>query len=143
MIVGDDIKYFQSSSGKITGRSYIDIEREARRAYNRIASQTKREPYIRSVYFRKEKIFLKPFWNHLHEKHEGDRKRRLKYFHCALDLIRNSSLPPESKNNPNSRNEIAHRFVGKTKTAEKFAVQIKEDNRTGKKYLMSVFPINK
>jgi hypothetical protein len=79
------------------------------------------------------------FWQHLNQKSRSDRVRRLKYFPCGLDLLRNSYIVPESRSNPNNRNEIVHRFAGKTKSGEIFYVQIREDRR-GNKYLMSIFP---
>ena len=45
-----------------------------------------------------------------------------------------------SKENPNRRSEIVHRFAGITAEKDLFFVQIKEEKRTGQKWLMSVFP---
>lgn len=69
--------------------------------------------------------------------------RRLKYFPCAIELIQKSRFEPESKENPNKRTEILHRFTGVTKENDIFFVQIKEDKRTGQKWLISVFPLGK
>ena len=99
---------------------------------------------MRSVYFKKEKIFLELFWRHLYEKKNfRDQLRRMKYFACAIDLIRNSHFEPISKENPNRRSEILHRFAGATIDDDLFFVQIKEDKRTGQKWFMSVFSIDK
>ena len=63
-------------------------------------------------------------------------------FRCGLDLLRNTHFIPDSRPNPNGRNEIVHRFAGKTKSGEIFYVQVREDRR-GNKYLMSIFPDDK
>jgi len=95
---------------------------------------------LRSAYFKKDKIFLHYYWEHLWAQNWRDRVRRLKYYSCALDLIKNSKSDPISKENPNKKSEILHRFAGTTKDKELFFVQIKEDKRSGEKHFMSVFP---
>jgi len=69
--------------------------------------------------------------------------RRMKFFGCALELIKNSRFEPTSKENPNKPTEILHRFAGVTKNNDLFFVQIKEDKRTSEKWLVSVFPIER
>lgn len=86
--------------------------------YRTLESKSKRKPYIRSVYFKKDKIFFDYFWKHLSQKNRRIRTARLKYFHAALDLIKNTHHHPISKENPNRREEILHRFYGLTR--EKF-----------------------
>lgn len=134
------MKAYQSKFKKLSGTDYGEIYSRALAIFKQIKSRTKRKPYIRSVYFNKEKIFLDYFWQHLQQKNWRDRDRRLKYYPCAIDLIRNSRLEPTSKQNPNKPKEILHRFAGLTKDKEVFYVQIKEDKKTDKKYFMSVFP---
>ena len=95
---------------------------------------------MRSAYFKKDKIFLDYFWQHLWQKNWRDRVRRLKYYPCALDMIRSSRVEPISKQNPNKPVEILHRFAGITKNKELFFIQIKEDRRTDQKSLISIFP---
>jgi len=131
---------YKVKSDKISGENYIDVERVARQAYRIIAGRTKRNPYIRSAYFHKDKIFLSLFWQHLMQKHEGDRKRRLRYFNCAIELLRHSTIPPETKQNPLNKNELLHRFTGQTIHGDIFIVHIAEDKRKGNKFLISVFP---
>ena len=70
-----------------------------------------------------------------------DKTRRVKYFPCALELIKNNRFDPESKENVDRRSEILHRFSGKTKNGQLFFAQIKEDKITGEKWLISVFPV--
>src|SRR5687767_15941157 len=133
---------YRTQVAKLAGTSYAEVERKARQLHNRIAARTKRNPYVRSAYFHKDKIFIKPFWEHLNQKRRRDRKRRLKYYSCAIDLLRSTRLEPESKENPNKPGEIWHRFTGVSPEGDIFYVQVKEIKRTGSKYFMSVFPPN-
>lgn len=134
------MKVYKSKLQKIPGRSYIDVERAARALHNKHAHSTKRTPYIKSAYFDKDKIFIDVFWSHLNQKPRADRKRRLKLYAAALDLIQNSRMAPVDKRNPNGKNETVYRFAGITANDELFYVQIKQDNKTSSKYFMSVFP---
>jgi hypothetical protein len=95
---------------------------------------------LRSAYFKKEKVFLDYFWQHLQEKNWRDRTRRLQFYPCALDLIRNSRVRPTFQINLNNPSERLHRFLGMTKNKEAFAVQIKEDLRRKEKHFIAVFP---
>ena len=131
---------YQTKTRKLPGTSYGEVYRTARRHYDDVAQKTRRKPYIRSAYFRKEKIFLDLFWSHLHEKTPRDRFRRLKYYAAALDLLQRGRNAPTSKANPNRPNEILHRFAGLTKERELFFVQVKENTRTHRKDLISCFP---
>lgn len=137
------MKTFKTKSVVLRGTSYKEISKKAFVLYNEIRRKTKRRPYIRSAYFKKDKIFLGLFWNHLRSKNYWDQTRRMKFFGCAIELIRNSRFEPTSKENPNKPNEILHRFAGTTKDNDLFFVQIKEEKRTGEKWLASVFPIEK
>ena len=129
---------------KLSGTDFREVHQNTFNLYKQIKKKTKRRPYVRSVYFKKEKIFLELFWRHLYEKKNfRDKLRRMKYFACAIDLIRNSHFEPISKENPNRRSEILHRFAGATIDDDLFFVQIKEDKRTGQKWFMSVFSIDK
>jgi len=134
------MEYFITSKNKLPGTSFHEINKVAESLYKEIKSRTKRTPYIRSNYFKKEKVFLTLFWAHLFDKREKDRVRRLKFFHCALDLIRNSSIDPITRENFKRKDEMLHRFYGRTKDKEIFVVQIKENKRTGRKDLISVYP---
>ena len=66
--------------------------------------------------------------------------RRLRYFGVAIELLEKSRFEPKSKENPNKRSEIFHRFTGITKDREVFYVQVKENRKSGQKYFISVFP---
>jgi len=136
------MKSYRTKTKKLSGSDFHEVHRRALNLYKEIKKKTKRRPYIRSAYFKKDKIFLELFWQHLFDKPNWrDRTRRLKYFPCAIELIRKSGFEPESKENPNKRTEILHRFGGVTKENDMFFAQIKEDKRTGQKFLISVFPL--
>ena len=131
---------YQTRAKKLSGTSYREIHSDILDIFKHIKSKTKRRPYIRSVYFKKQKIFFDYFWEHLWQKSWKERVKRLKYFPCAIELIQKSRQEPTSKQNPNKKSEILHRFAGLTKDRELFYVQIKENKKTGQKYFMSVFP---
>ena len=133
------MKIYQSKYAKLNGSSYLDIERKARKIYLTEVKRTKRNPYVRSKYFNGDKVFLKLFWDHLHQKHRSDRERRLIYYQCALDTIRHNAISPEIKRNPNNPKEVVFRFQAKTKSDDSFYVQVKQDKK-GSKHFMSVFP---
>jgi hypothetical protein len=134
------MKIFQTKIQKLPGTDYSEVYPQAFAIFKDYKRKTKRRPHVRSAYFNKEKIFLDYFWEHLHQKNSKDRVRRLKFYPCALELIKNSRAEPITKENPNKRSEILHRFAGATPEKELFFVQINEDKRTNKKFLLSVFP---
>jgi hypothetical protein len=138
------MKVYKTKSTKISGANFREVHSRALKIYKPIKSKTKRRPYIRSAYFKNDKIFLEFFWQHLFTKENWrDRMRRLKYFSCGLELIQNSKFDPESKENPNKKSEILHRFAGTSKDNDLFFLQIKESKKTGQKWLISIFPLNK
>ena len=132
---------YKTKSERLVGSDFHEVNKQAFKYYQKIKSKSRRKPYIRSAYFHKDKIFLAQFWQHLFEKANWrDRVRRIKYFPPAIELIQNSKFDPKSKENPNKPNEILHRFTGITKGNHIFHIQVKENKKTGKKYLISVFP---
>ena len=137
----NDMKAYKTKVHKLPGMNWSRVSKRAMVQYRSITSRTKRRPYVRSAYFNKQKIFLPLFWSHLHEKlNLRDKTRRLKYFPCAIELIRNSRFDPDSREDLGRPGEILHRFGGITADNEGFFVPIKEDKRSGQKYLISVFP---
>lgn len=135
------MKYYQTRENKIPGSNSKEIYKKSRLFYDIIEKRSKRRPYVRSVYFRKSKIFLGLFWQHIFEKSNyGDQMRRMRFLPCAIELIKNSHFDPISKENPNKKLEILHRFYSQTPAKECFIVQIKEDKKSGEKFLISVFP---
>lgn len=138
------MEVYRTKVKKLPGTEFQEVHSKVTAFYKAIKNRSKRRPYIRSVYFKKGKIFLGLFWQHLYEKkHYRDQVRRMKFFPCAVELIRNTRYAPESKENPNKRSEILHRFAGVTSEGDFFFVQIKEDKRSGEKFLISVFPFGK
>ena len=138
------MKVYQSTKVGLSGTKWGEVYKKAFEIYKRIKRRTKRRPYIRSAYFRKEKVFLELFWSHLHEKFSlKDKIRRLKYYDNAIDLIWHSQLRPVSKENVDRPSEILHRFSGLSEEGDLFFVQIKEDKRFGRKDLISIFPLDK
>lgn len=134
------MKPHKVTTKKLSGTSYSEVERAARKLHNQISARTKRNPYIRSAYFHKDKVFINSFWQHLSQKPRRDRKRRLKYYPCAIELLRNGRAAPVSKLNPNKSSETLYRFAGLTVDNELFYVQVREARRSRNKYFVSVFP---
>ena len=133
------MKIYQSRYDKLPGSSYDEVVSLARKEYQYVKKLTKRQPYVRSSYFTKNKIFLALFWEHLAQKHRAEKTRRLKLYLCALDLLRHSKYPPETIAKTDDLNLLLHRFTGLTKDGGLFCVQVKEDKRSGRKDFMSVF----
>ena len=131
---------FQTKFFPLPGTSYKEVYKTAVEIYSGIEKRTKRKPYLRSAYFHKQKIFFDYFWTHLLQKPFSERVRRLKFFSAAVELIRESRNHPLTVQNPSKETEILHRFAGNSKDKKLFYVQIKENKRTGRKQLMSVFP---
>src|SRR5690606_9949388 len=118
----ETVKAYQTKAKKLPGTRYVEVRKKAFDLYTIIKKRSKRRAYIRSAYFNKEKIFLSLFWDHLADKHHKDRTRRLKYFPCALELIRQTKFDPTSVENVDRKSEILHRFVGITAESEIFYV---------------------
>jgi hypothetical protein len=138
------MQVFRTKSAIIKGSSFHEVNKRALSIYREIKRRSKRTPYIRSAYFNNGKIFLAVFWHHFWEKEKwGDRMRRLRFYPAAVELIQGSKCEPISKENPNKSNEILHRFLGITRENMIFHVQIKEDKRSGRKDLISIFPESK
>ena len=130
---------YQTKVKKIGATRYKEIWKRVKGYWSEIKRKTKRKPYVRSAYFNKQKIFFNFFWVHLSQKNPKQRRKRLQYFPCAIDLIKYSKNTPVSKINPNKQTEVLHRFAGLTRDKELFFVQIKENLKTDKRYLMSIF----
>ncbi len=137
------MQVYKTKAKPLPGTSYPEIKKKAFGLYKQIKRKSRRKPYIRAAYFRRDKVFLDTFWEHLFQKNFWDQMRRMKFFACGIELIQQSRTEPTSKENPNKRGEILHRFAGNTPNGEKFFVQIKEDKSSGKKFLISIFPFEK
>ena len=134
------MKVYKTNKSKIPGTSFGEIRKNADRIFDKIKSKSKRTPYIRSKYFKKEKVFLNIFWRHLHEKNNRDKIRRLRYYACGLDLIQYSVCNPDTYDNFKHKDELLYKFCGICKNGETFIVQIKENKRTKRKDLISIYP---
>ena len=134
------MKIYKSKCSQLTGTSYDEVVKKARKEHNEIRRRTKRQPYIRSKYYKKDKVFINLFWDHLNQKNSHDRQRRLKLYSCAIDLMKNTTFDPIPKPNPNKAGEIVYRFAGESFDGELYFVQIKENIRNGRKDFISVFP---
>lgn len=136
------MKVYKTKTSKLPGTDYHEVYKKAFGFYAEIRRRTKRRPYVRSEYFKKDKIFLPLYWSHLHaKKNFRDKVRRMKYFPCGIELIQHTRIDPVSKEDPNRSSTILHRFAGVTKDNDLFFVQVKEDKRTGQKWLISTFPL--
>lgn len=137
------MKVYISKYNPLPGTSHASVFRSARYEYHKIQKLTpRRQPYVRSRYFSKDKVFVNSFWEHLRQKHPGDQLRRAKLFLCAIDLIRNTKHWPEIVTDKTSGTQL-YRFFGKTNEGQIFCVQIKHNIKTDRKDFMSVFPANK
>ena len=133
---------YQAKSRKISGTSYNEVMHGAFAVYDEMKKKTKRRPYVRSAYFKKEKILFDYFREHLFQKLPKERARRLRYFKAACELIKDSKVGPVEKTESFEKKETLYRFSGLTAEKELFYVQIKEDKRK-RKYFMSCFPETK
>ncbi len=102
---------YQTKIKKLPGTSYGEVKKAAFLLFNEIKRKTKRRPYIRSAYFKKQKVFFDFFWPHLFQKSPKERMRRLGYFEAALEVIKESRNHPTSQENPHRKGEILHRFA--------------------------------
>ena len=134
------VKQFHSKKALLPGSSYSEVVARARKEFNTVRKLTKRQPYVRSKYFRGDKIFMTVFWDHVMQKHQKERTRRLKFYSAAIDLLRNTTNNPEQMiiETYHSQHTL-FRFYGITKDNIPFCVQIKHDIRTNRKDFMSVF----
>lgn len=130
---------FVSKKPLLTGTSYDEVLNSARKEYKKIEHLSKRQPYVRSKYFNKDKIFISTFWTHIMQKDRKVRTKRLELFDAAVDLMRNTREAPETIFKKDDLSILLHRFYGVTRDGIEFCVQIKQDKRTGRKDFMSVF----
>ena len=133
-------EYYEVRGCKLAGTSYSEVHKKAWQIYLMEKKKSKRRAYVRSAYFKKEKIFLDIFWSHLKQKSPKDKFRRLKFYACAIKLLKKCKNHPVTVQNVDNLSVVFHRFHGKVDSNEKFVVQMKENKRTRKKYLISVFP---
>jgi hypothetical protein len=133
------MKQYKSKALLLSGTSYEEVSKVVRREHVKIEKLTKRQPYVRSTYFNKDKVFISLFWTHIMQKHLKVRVKRLKLYNAAIDLLRNSRCDPETIFKKDDPSTLLHRFYGVTKDGIEFCVQVKQNKRTGRKDFMSVF----
>lgn len=133
---------FRSKHNRYGQTSYVDVVKWARAIYKPMADKTKRQPYVRSAYFDNQKILLATFWLHIKPKNSTDKARRLRFYLAAIDLIAHTKIGPELKKSTGATTAY-YRFFGRTKDGHPFVVQIKENTKTGRKDLISIFPASK
>jgi hypothetical protein len=134
------MNYYQSKYSKLSGTSYSEVLKKARLIFRDIEKQSKRSAYVRSKYFNKQKVFLSYFWSHLEQKDRKEKTRRLKYYQCAIDLLRNTMQAPQIVDNSNLNGILLYRFADKTNNGDVFFVQVKQ-NKKNRRLFMSVFPM--
>ena len=125
----------------LSGTDYHEVMKFARGIFTMLKSRTKRKMYIRSQYFKKQKVFFDYFWEHLFTKRHPDRVRRLKFLPCAIELIQKSTQKPEEKKSLENQKEIFYRFYGQTLDKKDFVVQIKKTKPRGTLQCISIFPV--
>jgi hypothetical protein len=133
------MKVYTSKALLLSGSSYDEALKAVRKEHKKIENMTKRQPYVRSTYFNKDKIFISVFWTHLMQKHRKEQMKRLKLYNAAIDLLRNSRCEPETIFKKDDLGILLHRFYGVSKDGVEFCVQVKQNKRTGRKDFMSVF----
>jgi len=52
------MKTYKTKTKRLAGTSYPEIRKKAFGLYQKIKRKSKRKPYVRSAYFKKNKIFL-------------------------------------------------------------------------------------
>lgn len=85
---------YKTKLSKISGTNLKEINKNVRRIYKKLIVNAKRKPFICSAYFKKEKIFFDYFWDHLKQKGQKARFKRLQFFEAAVELIKNSKAAP-------------------------------------------------
>lgn len=135
-------RVYKSKVPQLSGTSYREVIAVARKQYHLVQKRTpRRQPYVRSVYFKKDKIFINQYFEHLNQKNAADRLRRLKFFAAGIDTIRNCHVAPVAMQNPSKADETLYRYDAITKDGAKFAVQLRENKVTKRKDFMSTFPV--
>lgn len=78
---------FKTKINKLPGSNLGEAYKSAWKMFHQIEKTTRRKPYIRSLYFKKDKVFLDLFWAHLKDKPPKERFERLKYFGAAVETV--------------------------------------------------------
>ena len=73
------------------------------------------------------------------QKNLKERTKRLQLYNAAIDLLRNTRCEPETLFSKDDMSNLTHRFYGVTKEGVEYCVQVKQNKRSGRKDLISVF----
>lgn len=133
-------RLFSCKTQPLKGHRFVEIMPQARQAFRALQRKTKRRPHVRSAYFNKDKIFFDFFWHHMQRKSVVDRARRLKYFPCALEVLRQSRQDPGTFVDKYQPNVIKHEFQGKAPDGMTFSIIVQQDRKKGEKQLLSIYP---
>jgi hypothetical protein len=131
---------YKTKATTLKGTSYEELVKVSRKKYGEVKSQSRRSPYVKSKYFNGSKVFLNLFWDHIVQKRRGERVKRLVFYGCALELIKETRIPPEVAVKEKLVKVLYYRFNGISRDGLEFIVQVKENKSTGRKDFMSVFP---
>ncbi|MDR2523981.1 MAG: hypothetical protein LBC95_00355 [Candidatus Nomurabacteria bacterium] len=128
--------HYKSLFGRLTGVNENELWHKARLVYGATVKSKRRLPYVRSKYFKNEKVFLDLFWSHTNSKKPRVRRERLAFYQCGLDLIHNTTHKPKEIY---VKGNLCYKFLGLSRDNEEFCVQIKRE-KNGGKWLLSIFP---
>jgi hypothetical protein len=126
---------YQSTETKLYSTVYLRVLARASGYYKSLITNPRRKPNVRSKYFDHKKVFLDEFWTQILFRNLADRRRRLAFYICAIDLIKNSKCAPEIKY---EKGKKLLEFRGIAKNGEKFAVHLRQSKDNI--YMMSCFP---
>jgi hypothetical protein len=130
--------YFKIKTRPIPGTNLKEVTKKMMLAFHDIEKRTKRRPSIKCKVLGNDKIFIGEYIAHQGQKMRIDKLRRLKFFPCAIDLIKNTTEKPTEK--VLRSGEVLYRLYGIAGNGQKFIVQISQNPKTGNKRLMSSFP---
>ena len=128
------VNYFKSKHSKLYSTVYSRVFCSARLYYESLIQNPRRKPYVKSKFFDK-KVFLDEFWTQILRRNLADRRRRLSFYICAIDLIQNTRCEPVIKYEVGKE---FYEFYGIAKNGEKFVVHMRRSKENI--YFMSCFP---
>lgn len=138
-----NMSYFQSKYHQLPGTSYQEVINAAYYHHQKLQRRNpRRRVYVRSKYFKRDKVFLTLFWPHLLQKRKGEQIRRAKLYLCALDLLRNYQDLDGAVIDRSHPESVLLRFKGRTKDGVLFIVQVKYQIRSDRRDFISVYPTN-
>jgi hypothetical protein len=128
-------KHYHSVKSKLYSSVYARVHHQAMAHYESLINNPRRKPCVRSKYFDNKKVFLDEFWTQILRRNFADRRRRLAFYVCAIDLIKNTRCEPEIKHESGKK---FYEFYGVAKNGEKFVVHLRQSKDNI--YMVSCFP---